>query len=205
MAMKSAARAFLQQHGHTSLVSLGCGPELNRLDNHLLLLTALKLTYYVGVDCVPAITVQVPDCFHDRGKMVALLQNYYQGDPLRFRDLIKVFPSTWVEELGGVQGAVVICQRVWPGCRWERLIASMNPRLVLQEDLHGCERQQLREHGYVRTWLKIRTYGLEPFRPWRIFPGERNLILWRRKDFDGEEVQNSRGRLLWRFCERFIG
>jgi hypothetical protein len=51
-----AARAFLR-HGHTSLVSLGCGPVLNRLDNHVRLLTALNLECYVGIDCTSAIAL----------------------------------------------------------------------------------------------------------------------------------------------------
>jgi hypothetical protein len=134
-----------------------------------------------------------------------MLRQYYQGEPQKFREAVKVFPNTWVEELAGLHCAVVVCQRVYPDCRWEEVISSMTPKLVLQEDLHGCERQQLRGRGYVRTWLKIRQYGLVPFRPWSIFPGERNLILWRRQDFGGEEVRDSRWRVFWRLCERFIG
>jgi len=202
---ETAARAFLRQHGHRSLVSLGCGPELNRIDNHLRLLVALNLTYYVGIDCVSHITSEGPHLFIDHEKMAAMLRGYYQGDPLKFRKSIKVFPNTWVEELAGLHGAVVVCQRVYPDCRWEEIILSLSPKLVLQEDLHGCERQQLRGRGYVRTWIKVRQYGLEPFRPWPVFPGERNLILWRRQDFGGEEVQNSRWRALWRLGEKFIG
>ena len=205
---ENAAQAFLRRHGPTSLVSLGCGPELNRLDNHLRLLTALNLTYYVGIDCEPAIASPGPHLFADHEKMTALLRNYYNGrngKPRGFREALQVFPNTWVEELAGLHCAAVVCQRVYPHCRWEKIIASMNPKLVLQEDLHGCERQQLRGHGYVRTWIKVRHYGLEPFRPWPIFPGERNLILWRRLDFGDEEIQGSRWRLFWRFCERFIG
>jgi hypothetical protein len=203
--VESAARAFLRQHGHSSLVSLGCGPELNRLDNHLRLLAALNLTYYVGIDCVPAINPEPPDLFMDREKMTRILGEYNQGNPGKFREAVKVFPNTWVEELFGMHCAALVCQRVWPQCRWEEVIASMTPRLVLQEDLHGCERQQLRGHGYVRTWLKVRDYALVPFRPWPVFPGERNLILWRRRDFGDEDVESSRWRLLWRLCERFVG
>ena len=205
---ENAARAFLRRHGHTSLVSLGCGVELNRLDNHLQLLTALNLTYYVGVDCAPAIAVSGAHLFTDREKMTALLGHYYNGGngkPREFREALQVFPNTWVEELAGLNCAVVVCQRVYPDCRWERLISSMTPRLVLQEDLHGCERQQLRGHGYVRAWTRVRYYGLKPFRPWPVFPGERNLILWRRRDFGDEVIQSSRWRFFWRFCERFIG
>ena len=99
----------------------------------------------------------------------------------------------------------MVCQRVYPDCRWEEVILSMTPKLVLQEDLHGCERQQLRGRGYVRTWSKIRRYGLQPFRPWPILPRELNLILWRRRNFDDEEVETSRWRVLLRLRERFIG
>jgi hypothetical protein len=199
------ARAFLRRHGHASLVSLGCGPALNRLDNHVRLLMALNLDYYVGIDCLPGINVEASGLFADQDGMTFLLEAYYQEKPMKFREALKVFPHTWVEELAGLHGAVVVCQRVLPHRRWEGIIASMTPRLVLQEDLHGCERQQLREHGYVRTWTKVRRYGLRPFRPWAIFPGERNLLLWRRRDFEDQEVENSRFRVLWRLCERFIG
>jgi hypothetical protein len=204
-ACDNAARSFLRQHGHTSLVSLGCGPELNRVDNHLRLLMALNLTYYVGIDCLPCITLWTPDLFMDHEGMVALLTEYYQGEPEKFREAVHIFPNTWVEELAGLHCAVVVCQRVWPDCHWEEVIASMTPELVLQEDLHGCHRQQLRRCGYVRSWLKIRACGLEPFRPWSIFPGERNFILWRQQDFGDEEVRDSRWCTLWRLGEKFVG
>jgi len=54
---------------------------------------------------------------------------------------------------------------------------------VLQEDLHGCELQDISGKLYARTRAGTSHYQLIPFRPWRIFPGERNLILWRRRDF----------------------
>jgi hypothetical protein len=199
------AVAFLRRHGQASLISLGCGPGLNRLDNHLRLFAALNLTYYVGIDCVPAIAPGGPDRFVDPEGMAALLSAYYEGQPQRFQDAVRVFPNTWVEELAGIHCAAVVCQRVLPDCRWEETIVSMTPRLVLQEDLHGCERQQLKGRGYVRTWKHIRRYGLEPFRPWPVFPGERNFILWRRRDFDDEAVERSRWRLWWRLCERCLG
>jgi hypothetical protein len=205
MIYPNSASAFLQEYGSASLVSLGCGPELNRLDNHLRLMAALNLSYYVGVDRDPHINSASPRLFSDPDGMAELLAEYYRGEPHRFRDAVKVFPRTWVEELKGSHGALVVCQRVEPGCRWEDVIISMRPKLVLQEDLHGCERQQLRGRGYVRTWLKVRRYGLQPFRPWPIFPGERNFILWRRRDFDDEEVRGSRWKLLHRLGERFIG
>ena len=200
-----SARDFLRRHGPTSLVSLGCGPELNRLDNHVRLLIALDLDYYVGIDCVPAVRLWGSHLFMDYKDMLALLREYYGGELQKFRDAVKVFPNTWVEELAGIHCAVVVCQRVWPDCRWEEIILSMTPKLVLQEDLHGCQRQELRGRGYVRAWTKIRQYDLKPFRTWPIFPKERNLILWRRQNFGDEEIQNSKWRPLWRLCERCIG
>jgi len=200
-----SALAFLRRHGPAALVSLGCGSRLNRIDNHLRLLTALNLTFYVGIDRVAEIEPPSADIFSDRKSMETLLAQYFQGRLHRWWEAIKVFPNTWVEEVQGLPCAAVVCQRVWPYCRWEEIIVSMRPQLVLQEDLHGCERQQLRGRGYVRAWLLSRQYRLQPFRPWPIFPGERNLVLWRRQDFADEPVQQSRWRILWRLRERFIG
>ena len=45
------AADFLQKHGHSALVSLGCGRQLNRIDNHIRLMAAFRLNYYVGIDC----------------------------------------------------------------------------------------------------------------------------------------------------------
>jgi hypothetical protein len=205
MTTNNAAIAFLREHGHTSLVSLGAGRLLNRIDNHIRLMTQLNLTYYVAIDCGPYIELTSPNIFLNSDGMTELLSEYYQGEPQKFWEWIKLFPNTWVEELEGIHCAVVVCQRVYPDCRWEKAILSMIPKLVLQEDLHGCERQQLRGRGYVRTWTKIRQYGLQPFRPLPIFPWERNLILWRRRDFADGEIQNSKWKVLWRLCERFIG
>ena len=205
MANNNDAITFLSKHGHNSLVNLGAGCMLNRIDNHLRLMTELNLTYYVGIDCAPYINLTSRDTFSDPHGMIELLTGYYRGQPQKFSEAVRVFPGTWVEELKDIHCAVVVCQRVYPDCRWEEVILSMTPNLVLQEDLHGCERQQLRGRGYVRTWTKIRRYGLQPFRPWPIFPWERNLILWRRRDFDDEEIQLSRRRVLWRLCEWFIG
>ena len=81
----------------------------------------------------------------------------------------------------------------------------MNPKLVLQEDLHGCERQKLRGKHYVRNWSKIRLYGLRPFRPWPIFYREKNLVLWRRRDFGEEQEESGEFRWLERLGESFIG
>jgi hypothetical protein len=196
MTTKDAAIAFLREYGHTSLVNLGAGRLLNRIDNHIRLMTQLNLTYYVGIDCGPYIELTSPNIFLDPNGMTGLLTGYYQGEPQKFWEGVKVFPQTWVEELEGIHCAAVVCQRVYPDCRWEEAILSMTP-----------ERQQLRGRGYVRTWLKIRQYGLQPFRPLPIFPWERNLILWRwrRRDFGDEEIQASRWKVLWRLCEWFIG
>ena len=173
MTPNNAAAAFLRKYGHTSLVNLGCGSMLNRIDNHIRLIKELGLTYYVGIDIAPQIEMSSRNIFTAPDGMAGLL--------------------------------AVVCQRVYPDCRWEEVILSMTPKLVLQEDLHGCERQQLRGRGYVRTWSKIRRYGLQPFRPWPILPRELNLILWRRRNFDDEEVETSRWRVLLRLRERFIG
>jgi hypothetical protein len=202
---EQSAVVFLLQHGQTSIVSLGCGFQPNRIDNHIRLMTALNLNFYVGIDQVSNINLSSGNIFSDRESMEELLAKYYRGYPQRFGEAMKVFPNTWVEELRDLHCAVVVCQRVEPDCRWEDVIVSMRPKLVLQEDLHGCERQQLRGCGYVRAWIKVRQYGLQPFRPWTIFPGERNLILWRRQDFDDEEIEISRWKVLWRLRERCIG
>jgi hypothetical protein len=189
MAMAKPAIGFLRDHGETSLVSLGCGQMINRIDNHLRLMTALNLTYYVGIDCLSRIEPVSPHLFIYPDDMTRLLIDYYQGEPRRFWENIRLFPETWVEELRNIHCAVVVCQRVYPHCRWEEVIFSMTPKLVLQEDLHGCERQQLRGKKYVRTWEEKKYYGLRPYKPWPIFPGEYNLILWRHRDFqvDGTE------------------
>ena len=199
------AIAFLSEYGHTSLVNLGAGRLLNRIDNHIRLMTQLNLTYYVGIDCGPYIELTSPNIFSDPHGTTELLTGYYRGEPQEFWEGVKVFPNTWVEELENIHCAVVVCQRVYPVGRWENVILSMTPKLVLQEDLHGCVRQQLRGRGYVRTWTKIQQYGLQPFRPLPLFPWERNLILWRRQDFADEEIQVSRWKVLWRLCEWFIG
>lgn len=205
MPAENPAIVFLREYGHDSLVSLGCGAELNRIDNHVRLLTALNLRYYVGIDCVPDIRLSEAELFSDPEAIARLLEKHYGGDAHRFQEALRLFPNTWVEDLEGIHCAVVVCQRVLPDCRWERVICSMRPLLVLQEDLHGCERQKLRGRGYVRTWSKIREYGLQPFRPWPVFPWERNLILWRRLDFGAEPAQSAGRRLLQRLAERFIG
>jgi hypothetical protein len=137
--------------------------------------------------------------------MTALLTEYYRGEPRKFWDAVRVFPGTLVEELDGVHCAVVVCQRVLPDCRWEDTVLAMTPKLILQEDIHGCERQQFRGREYVRTWSEKRYYGLQPFRPWSIFPGEYNLILWRRRDFGGDEAEDGKWKWFRRFRECLLG
>jgi len=193
-----SAVTFLEEHGYTSIVSLGCGRWINRIDNHLRLMMELNLTFYAGIDLETAIDPDAADLFMDADSMNSMLERHYRGRPENFWKSTKFFPETSIEELKGVHCAAVVCQRVLPDCRWEEIITSMNPKLVLQEDLHGCERQQLRGQQYVRSWSKIRQYGLKPFRPWPIFPGENNLVLWQRRDF---------GKFRWleHLCQSFIG
>jgi len=196
---------FLREYGETCLVSLGCGEMINRIDNHLRLMTALNLTYYVGIDCLPGTGQVSPDLFLNPDDMTRLLTHYYQGEPRRFWANVRLFPETWVEELRNIHCAVVVCQRVYPHCRWEEVILSMSPKLVLQEDLHGCERQQLRGKKYVRTWAEKKYYGLRPYKPWPIFPGEYNLILWRRRDFQVDGIEEGKGKTLRRLREWVMG
>ena len=199
------AVAFLRKHGYASIVSLGCGEQLNRIDNHLRLKKELNLKYYVGIDYQPKIELSFDNIFMDVDDMNAILTEYYHGNPSRLWESMRLFPATFVEELAGIHCAAIVCQRVLPDCRWEEVIISMSPKLILQEDLHGCERQKLRGQHYVRNWSKIRLYGLRPFRPWPIFPGEKNLVLWRSRNF-GED-QEKRGKFGWLecLCESFIG
>jgi len=208
MALKEfheSAVTFLKANGHKTIVSLGCGRWINRIDNHLRLMAGLNLSYYVGIDYADRIGPDMNEVFMDPDGMNALLTNYYQGSPNRFWKAAHFFPGTHVEELLGVKCAAVVCQRVLPHRRWEEVIKSMSPKLVLQEDLHGCERQKLRGQRYVRTWSKIRQYALKPFRPWPVFPWENNLVLWQRRNFGNED--NNRGEFSWleRIFSSFIG
>ncbi len=199
------AVTFLKTNGYKTMVSLGCGRWINRIDNHLRLMAGLNLSYYVGIDYADRIGPDMNEVFMDPDGMNALLTHYYQGSPDRFWKAAHFFPGTNVEELKGIHCAVVICQRVYPDCHWEEVILSMNPKLVLQEDLHGCERQKLRGQRYVRTWSKIRQYDLKPFRPWPVFPWENNLVLWQRRDFINKDNNRSKFDWLERFFSSFIG
>lgn len=181
--MSEAATRFLSEHGSRSLVSLGCGNLLNRLDNHVRLLVNCELEHYVAIDRVTEIECNPVSAFSNPGAVNHLLASYYAGEPERFFDRVQVFPNTYVEELHGIQCQVVVCQRVLPFRHWENIIKSMNPVLVLQEDLNGCELQQLSGDLYKKTFPGIIYYQLQPFRPTRLIPGERNIILWRRRDF----------------------
>ena len=205
-ALVSPAIDFLQKHGHESIVSLGCGEFINRIDNHLRLMIGLNLTYYVGVDCQPYIKFEDNQLFMDSDDANAMLAKTFQGDINRFLlKAVKRFPGTFIEELAGLHCAAVVCQRILPDCHWEDVIISMSPKLILQEDLHGCERQQLRGKQYVRTLSKIRRYGLKPFRPWPIFPWENNMVLWRRRDFDQALEPGVKFKWLRRIGQSFIG
>lgn len=205
-ALENPARDFLQKHGHESIISLGCGESVNRIDNHLRLMLGLNLNYYVCIDCQPSIEFCDNHLFMDAGGVKAMLAGNYQGSINRLLfAAVKCFPGTFTEELVGLHCAAVVCQRVLPDCHWEDVIISMSPKVVLQEDLHGCERQQLRGGRYVRTLSKIRRYGLKPFRPWPIFPWENNLVLWRRRDFDEAVEPGVKFKWLRRIGQSFIG
>jgi hypothetical protein len=203
--LNDSAVTFLKTNGYKAIVSLGCGRWINRIDNHLRLMVGLNLSYYVGIDYADRIEPNLNEVFMDSDAMNALLTNYYQGSPDRFWKATHFFPGIYVEELKNIHCAAIICQRVYPDCRWEEVIESMTPKLVLQEDLHGCERQQLRGKSYIRTWSKIRQYALKPYRPWPIFPWENNLVLWQRPDFDNENKGYGKLRLIERFFSSFIG
>ncbi len=181
--MSEAAVEFLKEHGNRSLVSLGCGHILNRLDNHIRLFINCELDYYVAVDRVSEITFNPESAFSNQSNINHLLSSYYSGKPGNFTDSVKVFPDTFVEELKGLQCQVVVCQRVLPFRHWEDIIKSMKPFLILQEDLNGCELQAISGELYKKTFPGIVHYQLEPFRAHRFMLGERNIVLWRRRDF----------------------
>lgn len=168
-------------------------------------MAGLDLSYYVGIDYADRIGTDSNEVFMDTGAMNALLADYYQGSPDRFWKATHFFPGTYVEKLKDIHCAVIVCQRVYPDCHWEELIFSMTPQLVLQEDLHGCERQKLRGQMYYRTWSGIRQYALKPFRPWPIFPWENNLVLWQRRGFGNENAKYGKLHLMERFFSYFIG
>ncbi|MFW2366899.1 MAG: hypothetical protein ACN4GW_10810 [Desulforhopalus sp.] len=181
--MSEAAVEFLKQHGNRSLISLGCGNFLNRLDNHVRLFVQCELDYYVAIDRVTQVDFNPESAFADSDAVNSLLSSYFDGRPELFYDRVRTFPDTYVEEFQDVQCQVVVCQRVLPFRHWEEVIKSMNPILVLQEDLKGCELQALSGELYKKSFPGIIHYHLQPFRPNRFMRGERNIILWRRRDF----------------------
>lgn len=63
--MSEAAISFLKRHGDRSLISLGCGNLLNRLDNHIRLFIRCGLEYYVGIDRVTEINFDPDTVFTD--------------------------------------------------------------------------------------------------------------------------------------------
>jgi len=181
--MSEAAIEFLKEHGHRSLVSLGCGDLLNRLDNHIRLFVRCGIDYYIGIDRVPKIKFDPVSAFSNPDTITRLLSSHYDGKPEKFFYRVKTFPNTFVEELVDIQCKIVVCQRVLPFRHWEKVITSMNPILVLQEDLNGCELQTISGEFYKKTFPGIVHYQLEPFKSSIFIPGEQNLILWRRRDF----------------------
>jgi hypothetical protein len=181
--MSKAALEFLHEHGHQSLISLGCGEKLNRLDNHLKLLIGCGLNYYVGIDRVPQVSFDMDTAFLERRSALELLSSKFVGGVEGFVSNVRLFPNTYIEELANIFCKVVVCQRVLPFRRLEAIIASMHPELILQEDLIGCELQQMSRKLYKKTYPGIVYYQLRPFRPTGLIPGEKNLILWRRRDF----------------------
>ena len=181
--MSKAALEFLKQHGSQSLVSLGCGNFLNRLDNHVRLFVKCELDYYVAIDCATEVEFNPESAFADSDTVNSFLASYFDGRPELFCNRVRTFPDTYVEELKNIHCRVVVCQRVLPFRHWEKIILSMNPILVLQEDLKGCELQAISGELYKKTFPGIIHYQLQPFRPNRFIPGERNLTLWRRRDF----------------------
>jgi len=126
------AVTFLKEHGHVSLVSLGCGHQINRIDNHLRLMVGLNLKYYVTIDCHSHIEPDCAELFMAPDNTLAMLQSYYQGRPATFWEMVRLYPGTFVEELAGIHCAVVVCQRVLPSFCWKDVIISMTPQLVLQ-------------------------------------------------------------------------
>lgn len=181
--MSKPAVEFIREHGKRSLISLGCGDQLNRIDNHVRIFVKCKLEYYIGIDSVPKAECNLHSAFTDPDTVKPLLFSYFDGKPELFLERVKIFSSTYVEELAGMQCKVVVCQRVLPFRHWEEIIQSMSPLLVLQEDLKGCELQILERKLYKKTFPGIIHYQLQPFMPNPFIPRERNIILWRRRDY----------------------
>ena len=73
------AVTFLKTNGHKTIVSLGCGRWINRIDNHLRLMAGLNLSYYVGIDYADKIGPDMNEVFMDPAGMNALLTHYLSG------------------------------------------------------------------------------------------------------------------------------
>jgi hypothetical protein len=140
---------FLREHGEAGLVSLGCGLMVNRIDSHLRLMTALNLTYYVGIDCLPGIGQVSPHLFSDPDGMTRLLRDYYQGEPRRFWANVRLFPETWVEELRNIRCAMVVCQRVYPHCRWLTNLGQFSQENIIS--YYGA--------AGISKWMELRKAG----------------------------------------------
>jgi hypothetical protein len=181
--MSVAAVNFLEKYGSSSLVSLGCGDLVNHIDNHVRLFIECGLEHYVGIDRVARIRCDPETAFVKKNTITSLLSSYYNEKSDVFFSKVRTFPETYVEELEDIRCAVVVCQRVLPFRHWEKIIESMRPILILQEDLRGCEKQTISSEHYKKTIPSIIHYQLQPFQVDTLFPGERNLILWRRRDF----------------------
>ena len=121
--------------------------------------------------------------FTDRITIDPLLTWYYSGRPEWFFDSLHTFPNIFVEELTDLPCKVIICQRFLPFRHWEDVIKSMTPNLILQEDLNGCEKQIISGKQYKKTFPGIVHFKLQPFRPTHLLPSEKNIILWRRRNF----------------------
>lgn len=173
----------MKKHGNQSLVSLGAGHKLNRLDNHVRLMVKCGLKFYVAIDRVTEINFNQDTIFSDPHTLHPILSAYFHGRPETFLDRIQTFPDTYVEELEHIPCHIVVCQRILPFRHWEKTIKSMQPVLILQEDLKGCELQNISGESYKKTFPGIIHYKLQPFRASRLLPSEKNIILWRRRDF----------------------
>ena len=153
------------------------------MDNHVKLFIGCGLEYYVGIDRVTNIEFNASSAFSNLKTITELLSSHFDRAPDKFFGRVKLFPNTYVEELADIQCKVLVCQRVLPFRHWEKIIRSMKPVLILQEDLNGCELQQLSSEFYKKTFPGIVHYQLKPFRSNGFIPGEKNIILWRRRDF----------------------
>ena len=90
--MSRAALEFLYEYGHQSLISLGCGEKLNRLDNHLKILIGCGLNYYVGIDRLPQVSFDIDTAFIDRRSSLELLSSKFDGGVEGFISNVRLFP-----------------------------------------------------------------------------------------------------------------